>query len=324
MYYGATIVDCDTGKITVIRVTGRGVAADTQAVHYRVAGQALACQNAMRGLDAFESGLASRHFTDLLTKFVEPAMMTATNSTLRYSGRAYFDGEFRDVRFWQVGELGQIDIDRVPACQIDFGDSHIHVLNCEPLGSGLNLELITGPALVLLLAQTQVYCMHAGAVDTNAGRIGIVAESGSGKSTLSAHHGAQWSQVSDDIMPLVADDREERIDVLPDFPQLKLSGNVIVDSPKARKPLDYLLRINPVPSEKLSFAALSRTEAMLQVVRHTVAAKLFDSNALHQHAGFARKVSMCVPVIEISYPRNIDQLSSLRESIVDYLGGLNT
>ena len=99
---------------------------------------------------------------------------------------------------------------------------------------------------------------------------------------------------------------------------------MIVDSPKARKPLDYLLRINPVPSEKLGFAELSRTEAMLQVVRHTVAAKLFDSNALHQHAGVARKVSMCVPVIEISYPRNIDQLSSLRESIVDYLGGLNT
>jgi len=85
----------------------------------------------MMGLDAFSSGLATTHFTDLISSFEEFTMMTAANSELRYSGKAYFDKEFREVRFWRSGNRGQIDIDGVPACQIDFEESHIHVLNCE-------------------------------------------------------------------------------------------------------------------------------------------------------------------------------------------------
>lgn len=303
----------------MIRVTGRGLAANTQARYYSVAGQRLVCQNSMMGLDAFSSGLATTHFTDLISSFEEFTMMTAANSELRYSGKAYFDKEFREVRFWRSGNRGQIDIDGVPACQINFEESHIHVLNCEALGDGLNLELITGPALVLLLASRDVYCMHAGAVDTAVGRIGIIAESGAGKSTLSAHKDDSWSQVADDIMPVTFDGASKLIDVLPNFPQLKLDNNVVPGLSKARKPLDYLLRINPTPSEEISFNVLPRTQAMLQVVRHTVAAKLFDINALHKHANFAKRVSLYVPVIELSYPRNSNQLDDLHKAIIDHL-----
>jgi hypothetical protein len=60
-------------------------------------------------------------------------------------------------------------------------------------------------------------------------------------------------------------------------------------------------------------------QAMLQVVRHTVAAKLFDATTLREHARFAKKVSSLVPVIEVSYPRDLDKLDQLRHSIIDYL-----
>ena len=306
----------------MIRVTGRGLVADAQATHYSVAGQALVCQNSLAGLTAYSTGLATPGFTDLLGKYEELPTMTTSNARLRYSGKAYFCQQFRDVRFWRSTGRGQLDIDGVPACQIDFNESHIHVLNDQPLGGGLNLELITGPALVLLLAQNHTYCMHAGAVDTPAGRIGITAESGAGKSTLSCHVNDQWSQVVDDVMPVTLADNDNEIEVLPDFPQLKLTNHCVTNGPRKRKALDYLLRINPEPSLATSFVVLPRIEAMLQVVRHTVAAKLFDTKTLAEHAAFAKKVSTSVPVIEVSYPRDIDQLEHLRGSIVEYLGAL--
>ena len=296
--------------------------ADAHAAHYNVAGQMLVCQNTMQGLAAFTAGLAAGQPTDFLSEFAEPTVMTATNSELRYAGKAYFEKQFREVRFWRTGKCGQLDVDGVPACQIDFAEAHIHVLNDEPLGVGLNLELITGPALVLLLTLHQTYCMHAGAVDTSVGRIGIIAESGAGKSTLSAHEGDRWSQVTDDIMPVTVNDVSATVDVLPDFPQLKLTNHLVADGPNSKKPLDYLLRVNPAPSDNISFEILPPKQAMLQVIRHTVAAKLFDSSVLQQHANFAKKVSALVPVIEVSYPRDLDQLDNLRDAIVEYLGGL--
>ena len=75
--------------------------ADKQATHYSIAGSMLVCQNAMEGLDAFRTGLATPRATELLNQFKEPPMMTLENSLIRYVGKAYFDGHFRDVRFWR-------------------------------------------------------------------------------------------------------------------------------------------------------------------------------------------------------------------------------
>ncbi len=306
----------------MIRVTGRGLETDAQATHYSVAGQPLACQESMSGLHRYTTGLATRSFTDLLSNFVEPPLMTAANAKLRYFGKAYFDGGFREVRFWRSGDRGQLDVDGTPVCQLDFNEAHIHVLNDAPLGIGLNLEVIIGPALVLLLTQHHTYCMHAAAVDTPIGRIGIIGESGAGKSTLSSHLDENWSQVCDDIMPVISNDAENNVGVLSDFPQLKLNDHVVVDFPKQPASLDYLLRLIPKPGDSIEYSVLARTQAMLQVVRHTVAAKLFDTSMLEQHAAFAKDVSLSVPVVEVVFPRELNQLDNFRESIVDYLGSL--
>ncbi|MFQ3245345.1 MAG: dephospho-CoA kinase [Arenicella sp.] len=311
----------------MIRITGRRLSADTHAAHYRIAGQQLVCQEVMDGLAAYACDVKTQKSIDLAANFVEPAVMTATNYSPRYSGGAFFDSKFREVQYWRSQQHGQLDIDGVPACQINFSEPHIHMLNTDPLGVGLNLELITGPALVLLLSLGGTYCMHAGAVDTAAVRIGIIAESGAGKSTLSQHVDDGWRQVSDDIMPLQISNSGSQIEVFTDFPQLKLSNNKVQhsdsdgdnDGGTDRKKLDYLLRINPVPGKSISFSRLPRVQAMLQVVRHTVAAKLFDATTLREHARFAKKVSTLVPVIEVSYPRDLDKLDQLRHSIIDYL-----
>ena len=78
-----------------------------------------------------------------------------------------------------------------------------------------------------------------------------------------------------------------------------------------------------MPSNSISFSVLPRVQAMLQIVRHTVAAKLFDTDTLREHARFAKKVSTLVPVVEVSYPRDLDKLDYLRQSIIDYLSSTN-
>lgn len=305
----------------MIRITSRAPSNKQAATHYAVAGQVLTSQSEVRGLSAFVDGNASSEFSALLDAYKEPELPSREGVLAHYLGQAFFEGRLRTVAYRRHGRLGQLDVGRVPTCLIDFDDSHIHVLNDEPLGEGLNFEVVTGPALVLLLAQYDVYCLHAGCVDTKAGRVGVMAESGVGKSTLSANGGDEWSQVSDDIMPFCFNAGSTPV-VMPAFPQLKLQNKVVAGFPKLASSLDYLIRLKPEASTDIQFSVLPKIDAMLQIVRHTVAAKLFDDNNLQKHASFARHVASSVTVVEVSYPRNLEQLPYLRESIVEYLGAL--
>lgn len=305
----------------MIRITSRAPSSNQAAVHYAVAGQVLASQSEITGLNAFVEGEASIEFSALLNAYEEPALPSREGAVAHYRGQAYFEGRLRTVAYRRRGRLGQLNVDTVPICLVDFEGSHIHVLNNEPLGEGLNFEVITGPALVLLLTQFEVYCLHAACVDTKAGRIGIMAESGVGKSTLSAHAGDDWSQVADDIMPFSFNGGDKPV-VIPAFPQLKLEKMVVENFPQLSGSLNYLIRLTPKASANIEFSVLPRIDAMLQIVRHTVAAKLFDDHSLQTHASFARNVSKNLPVVEVSYPRDLEQLPSLRESIVEYLQAL--
>jgi len=302
----------------VIRISSRAPRNNQAAIRYEVAGQVLVSQSEISGLSAFVEGEASSTFSALLNAYEEPKLPSREGAVTHYRGQAYFEGRLRTVAYRCRGRLGQINVDTVPYCLIDFDSFHIHVLNEESLGEGLNFEVVTGPALVLLLTQFDMYCLHAGCVDTKAGRIGIMAESGVGKSTLSAHAGDDWSQVTDDIMPFSFNDADRPV-VMPAFPQLKLENMAVENFPPLAGPLDYLIRLTPKATTNIEFSVLAKIDAMLQIVRHTVAAKLFDNRNLQTHASFARHVSSSVPVVEVSYPRDLEQLPNLRQSIVEYL-----
>ena len=79
--------------------------------------------------------------------------------------------------------------------------------------------------------------------------------------------------------------------------------------------MDALFRLRSEPSKQIEFRRLEKTEAMLQIVRHTVAAKLFNRAMMKDHARFAKRLSTAVPIFEVSYPRNIEELPRLREAI---------
>lgn len=303
----------------MIRVTSKGVHTATEAAHhYALADQPVVFETKVDALEAHYVGPASERFSELLRHFSEPPILTAANSTLSYFGDAPFAGQMHQVRYWRHKHRAQFDIDHIPFCQIDFNENHIHLLNDHGFDDAINLEVVTGPAMVLLLAEVGVFCLHAGCVATSAGNIAIIAESGAGKSTLSAHVDASWTQITDDILP-VQYPYEKSSDplLLPNYPQLKLPKATVSVRPKAVMKLDSIVRVNPEPGSELVIKEIGRRDAMLQIIRHTVGTKLFEKTVMERHAKFARELSQRVPVLEFTYPRVKEELSSLRKKIVD-------
>jgi len=287
------------------------------AHHYVLAGQPVVFDAMVHALSAYHAGTASKRFSELLANVTEPEIFNTSNASLAYHGEAPFAGRFRAVRFWRYGRRAQIDIDALPMCQIDFDENHIHVLDKASFSDQMCLEVITGPAMMLLLAGLKTYCLHAGAIDSAAGSIAIIAESGAGKSTLSASSDSSWRQISDDVLPVcfVPDELDKPL-LLADFPQLKLANASVSEPVEKSLKLDYLLRVVPQPCDSIRFQTIEKPAAMLQIIRHTVATKLFDKTLMKQHTNFAKELACRVPMLEVRYPRDKRQLPMLRDKIV--------
>jgi len=291
---------------------------------YTVAGQTLVFEDQVASLALFDQTLASdQDRVRLEEPYIiegDPHMVFHRRNAKRYyQGQAKFDNSECDVVYWRRRGVSQIDINGEPICQVDFAKQRIHLLNDLSFDNRINLEVVTGPALVLLLAEQDIYCLHAGAVNTVAGNVAFIAESGSGKSTLAASVDKNWRQLSDDILPLQLNKPERIVELFTSFPQLKLDGASVFEPIAAPQKLDFIVHITSQPSTEIVFKELSRADGLLQVIRHTVAARLFGQTLMKRHAKFSKRVSGRVPVIELSYPRNITQLDDLRIAIVDYL-----
>ncbi len=308
----------------MIRVTSQGLInnghANAVAHHYRIAKKPMVFQTSVASLKAYEVGPASSRFSDLLNSVVSHEYLNAKNAELSYQGVAPFNLEFAEVTYWRKNGIAQIDVNAKPVCQIDFVNDHIHVLNDRPFDEGLNLEVIMGPALILLLSMDEIYCLHAGAVATPHGCLAMIAESGAGKSTLSAHVDNSWSQLADDILPL---EYVENVELFHRFPQLKLNNASIIDRPNEPLFLKCIFRLIEEPSAQTEFRVLKRTDALLQVVRHTVAARLFDQKMMRSHSHFAKHVTAHIPTIEVSYPRDLTRLEDLRNDISDFVRNID-
>lgn len=291
---------------------------------YTIAGQRLVFEDQVASLALFGQVVASSQDRARLEEpyLIEgdPRMVfNRRNAKRYYQGQARFDNRDRNVTYWRRRGVSQIDIDDEPICQIDFAKQRIHLLNDRSFDNRVNLEVVTGPALVLLLAEQDIYCLHAGAINTSAGNIAFIAESGSGKSTLSANVDKNWSQLSDDILPLQLNRPDRTVELMTNFPQLKLDGASIVQPDMTRQKLDFIIRINQKPNAEVQLKEVSRADGLLQVIRHTVAARLFGQTLMKRHAKFSKRVSGRVPILELSYPRDITQLDTLRATIVEYL-----
>jgi hypothetical protein len=80
-----------------------------------------------------------------------------------------------------------------------------------------------------------------------------------------------------------------------------------------------IVRLSAQPTEQIGLNALQPVDAMLQIVRHTVAARLFDQDLMREHAFFARQLSLSTPLVELSYPRDMAKLDEVRSAVTGYL-----
>jgi hypothetical protein len=184
-------------------------------------------------------------------------------------------------------------------------------------------EALFGPALILYLALCDTWCLHASAVTRHGRAIAFMGDSGRGKSTLAAFLADEidggWQRIADDILPITAG--PAGVTASPHFPQLKLplKARPSPDLP-AQIPLAaiYLLE-RPTPEDDNQAAVriepLSRYQATIALIGHTVAARLFDKTLLARHTHFCADAA--VPVHRLTYPHRYDLLPQIAALIAE-------
>jgi hypothetical protein len=187
-------------------------------------------------------------------------------------------------------------------------------------------QALLGPAITLALALQGTFCLHASAVEVDSGLLAFVGKTGAGKSTLarmladSALLGQR--RASDDILPLKLDSDQPTAQI--DFPQLKLAPDQqpCLSGPSSL-PLRalFLLRAptDASPQRAVRVERLGARDSLLALIRHTVAARLFDAELLERHLTFSAAVAGRIPVWRLSYPREPASLPRLAKAIASEL-----
>ena len=317
-------IDSNYGRVMII-VSTQNSYDWSQAQVYRLAGKHVLFQTACPSLKSFHVDEAPVELVVEASMAVQECLDLIVDSNDMqevYRGPAPFGDRVREVSYRRLENFARIELDDELVCEIDFSNDHIHLIREGGFANSINVELVTGPAMMVLLASLKTYCLHASAVSTRHGVIAITGESGAGKSTLAWQAGEGWQQLADDISPIIYEKGGVGIQLSSDFPQLKLDGASAPGLSLGDAKIDLLLRLNPKAAEVVTFRKLSKSEAMLQFVRHTVAVRLFDEKVMRRHTKFATYFANKIPVVELSYPRDLMQLTELREQIVDYLDQL--
>jgi hypothetical protein len=190
-------------------------------------------------------------------------------------------------------------------------------------GSDIDIfqEALLGPALILYLALCDTWCLHASAVVRDGRAVAFIGDSGRGKSTLAAFlarpAGSDWQRIADDILPITAG--PAGLTASPHFPQLKLppKARPSCDLP-AQIPLAAVYLLEPVAAEDHDESAvriepLSRYQATIALIGHTVAARLFDKTLLTRHTDFCADAA--VPAYRLTYPHRYDLLPQIASMI---------
>ena len=295
---------------------------------YQMANRAIAYCAPVKRLDEFRIDDELQELHDLNVEVeksqgskINVEILGLHNSDCVYEEKITFHNKLRTITAWRSNGLTQIDIDNEPGCNIDFEKKRITLLNNKPVDSLFNIELITGPALILLLAQQSIFSLHASAVRITDSQglptnVAFIAESGVGKSTLSASVDRCWVQYSDDILPVSI---SQYACLYNDYPQLKLSNFKVSDKSILNNNLDYIFNISSDVEEGVVIEKLHAVDAVLTIIRHTVAARLFEPSMMKSHLEFATTLISKVTVCRISYPRDIKQLPMLRKEVIDFV-----
>ena len=180
-------------------------------------------------------------------------------------------------------------------------------------------EAALGPALIVALALRDILCLHAGAVRLAGAAVAFLGDSTAGKSTLARLLAASdgCERLADDVLPVASTPRG--LDALPHFPQLKLPPEE--QYPAAQPecvPLAAAYVLDEGPDVEIE--PLGPRDAMLALMRQTVATRVFPPRLLARHTELCARAVASLPVRRLSYPRRLDVGPEVAERIRHDLG----
>jgi hypothetical protein len=179
------------------------------------------------------------------------------------------------------------------------------------------LEALLGPALVLALAASRRFVLHASAVLVRERELIVfVGESGAGKSTLARHLGSRpgCRPVADDVLPVRW--HEGVFEALPWFPQLKLGsgGQYAGGTMPERLRVARLFVVSLAPSTSaVDVTRLSGLDALAAMIRQTVSARLFSPTMLARNLRDLGDAVTSVPAYRLAVPRSLARLDEVGE-----------
>lgn len=220
-----------------------------------------------------------------------------------FDGRAFLAGRERQLicrhqqgnYLFEVEDLGQFLLEhKGPALRVVAATSGVT--------EELLAEVLLGPLLALALATDDVLLLHASACEVAGQIVLFLGESGTGKSTLAANLGGN----------LLADDQVAidaiSIEMLPEFPQPKLAPERLESLRGAgrRRVGSVVLLEKAGPENEPDLSPLSPMIAAAGILRHTTAARCFDSRLLRKHLDFAAALVAQIPCQRLVYPHRDD------------------
>ena len=255
-----------------------------------------------------------------------------------YRGPAWIGDAERSVLCLREAERFLVELEGIGSLTVTADGSHAAVDGTAPgVEASVLAEAALGPALVLALALGGTLCLHASAVvtdrgDGDEGVLAFLGASGAGKSTLARLlDGLRpgFRRAADDLLPvsLGARGRTEAL-AHPHFPQLKL-GPAEQPGPSLPEAVPlrglFVLASGGAPpgtrSPRVRHRPMGPREALVALLRHTVAARLFDRSLLRAHLDRCSALAEAVPVSELVYPWSGSLVDGLPETIAAGMEG---
>lgn len=214
-----------------------------------------------------------------------------------YAGEGWLGDRLRAFRVYPDGDGRRVEFGAGMVFRISGDGCRIDCLSV-PSDAKLRSEWLLGPALLLALAARRIYALHASAISQRAGVVLLLGRSGSGKSTLARVAAAcGWAALADDVVPLAETGGVLR--VRPRFPQLKWTEPLATAD--CELPLAALVFVER-GAARLALTPLPASIATRNLVRDTVAARLFAPAELGDHLAFCARLAEAGPCLRLDLP----------------------
>lgn len=245
------------------------------------------------------------------------ALFGVDKELLVYGGPGELGGVSYDVECRRTGPDFLISVKGAATLRVSADGASIERLQAHTAPTSLDVEVALGPGLLLALALNGVFCLHAGAVLVSGRIMAFVGASGAGKSTLSRELprlDASIERAADDILPFSAG--AQGAEARPSFPQPRLSPTEQYGTGRPERiPIEAVYVLGEPTGGEVRLEPLSRREAALALVKHTMAARLFDEALTAQHLELCATLARGARIARLSYPRTLSALPRVLEAV---------